>query len=212
MTTKYAVDLNLPFDPWCNKEYYENLPRPDKGVKQTWHRSDLPVDESNLEFKSWLEKRGITYHIFDIFIQPPQWVFKIHADNIYVSDNAVKLNFSYGSSEGYNRMCWYKTDSENSRVITNRGGSARYWNEEDCEEVYNHFIARPSLVNTGQPHSVKNLTDEPRICFSFPLVKLGGVQYENEEWFDPRQHIQDHEFLQWDDAIEILKDYVVPTS
>jgi len=205
----YAIDLAISFDPWCSKEYYHNIPRPDKTTKTTWHRPYLPIQESNLLFKEWLEKRGVTYFYFDIFIQPPQWTFKIHADNINVLDNAVKLNFAYGSDNGYNKMCWYNTDSSKTKIINNLGGSARYWNEEDCELIYEHFIGKPSLVNTGQPHAVKNFTDEPRICFSFPLVKLGGVEHEKKSWFNPIEHIQDHEFLQWDEAIQLLTKEII---
>lgn len=202
---KYAVDVNVGLDPWCSKEYFDNIPRPHKDLRKTWHRADLPISESNLELKRWLEERGITYYLFDIFIQPPQWIFKIHVDNINVMDNAVKLNFTYGSDVGYNKMCWYKTDSTKTKIISNKGGDARYWEEEDCVEVYSHSISTPSLVNTGQPHAVKNLTDEPRICFSFPLVDMSKVDFVLEKDENPLLKLRDYHFLQWDDAIRLLE-------
>jgi hypothetical protein len=201
----FALDVNLDLHPWCNEQYFYDIPRPHKDLKKTWHRSDLPISESNLQLKEWLEKRGITYYLFDIFIQPPQWIFKIHVDNINLMDNAVKLNFAYGTDNGYNRMCWYKTDSSKTHIISNAGGDARYWEEEDCTEVYSHSIQKPSLVNTGQPHSVKNLTDEPRICFSFPLVDMGKIDFNLDKDENPLSKLKDYHFLQWETAIELLK-------
>lgn len=198
----YAVDLKIPWDyPLASKEQFDAIPKPDKSVRLTWHRSDLPPSELNQDLIKWLSDRGITVPYFDIFIQPPQWRMHIHIDQHDVFDDSTKLNFAYCDAEGYNRMCWYEAHEKDSEVKGNEGGLYRNWEADTTKMIHEHFVKTPSLVNAGRPHNVFNFTDAPRICISLPMVKTEDVPEHMDENSDVK-------YLQWDEAVEIFKDCI----
>lgn len=198
----YALDLKLPWDfPLASIEQFNSLPKPDKTVRTTWHHTDLPATDLNPELLSWLEQRGITVPYYDIFIQPPKYVMHIHIDQHDVFDNATKINFAYCAGAGYNKMCWFDADEKDSEVRGNAGGLYRNWLPDFTKLVYEHEIAKPSLVNVGKPHNVCNMTDEPRYCISLVMVKTEDIPAHMNEDSVVR-------YLQWDDAVKIFGDCI----
>ena len=198
----FATDLKIPWDyPLASKEQFDALPRPDKTVRSTWHLPDLPPSDLNPHLLQWFKERGIHIPYYDIFIQPPQYVMHIHIDQHDVFDNATKMNFSYCSGTGFNKMCWFDAKEEDSQIRGNAGGLYRNWLPDYTTMVYDHEIATPSLVNVGKPHNVVNMTNEARICISIVMVKQSEVP----------DHIDDNTvvpYLQWGEAVEIFKDCI----
>lgn len=205
----YAVDLKIPFDfpsPLRNIEQFNNIPKPDAHVRETWHRVDLDPSQLDPNLISWLAEKGISVPVWDIFCQPPQFSMHIHIDQHDVFDNATKLNFAYSDAKtGTNAMRWYSASEEDSTVKKNAGGWYRSWSPENVDLIHSHNIGTPSLVNAGKPHNVVNLTDKPRICISLILVKTVDVP----ENLDDASFVK---YLQWDEAVEIFKEYICQTT
>ena len=94
---------------------------------------------------------------------------------------------------------WWKSDIIRRESTYNNGGKEigevsniqHIWaNENDCELLYEANTNHPSLVNVGILHGTNNPTPEGRWTLSFIPQK-------------------DEQYIPWDDALEIFKDYLV---
>ena len=156
--------------------------------------SNYDIKLINKELFDWLQSLNIVAVAAEIFHQIPnsdQTSTPIHVD-AGGFDDRVKLNFVYTNyTDSFsNMMNWYicKDESKLKPFTTSIGSGSTLVNEEDCELVYSAQLGTPSLINAGILHGVSNVTSE-RYCFSLTLT-------------------ESKQFLKWDRAIEIFKDYI----
>jgi hypothetical protein len=187
MTQNYHRYLNLPFTidkPESFKELKEN---------------DYVIMKDNSIIPSmvvdWLDTFGLFSIHTEAFFTAPNDSIDIHCDTLEI-DNNVKINFTWGSNKSTTR--WWKL-KEGRAAIQHRnskdGGGLLLAKEHDCDLIFEQVIDRPSLINAGVLHSTHNPTEQSRWTLS---VVIGHKDRPNK-------------LLQWDDAYEILKDYIDET-
>lgn len=187
--------IKLPFEiikpPICNLRL--------KQLKQ----QSIPYHEDK-KMLSFLNKLGLDLLNIEVFYTPSKKSLPIHIDTDEI-DNHVKLNISYGPTEGATR--WWKPlnlnlEKEREKMDSGYKGenlkgleNSHYKHksimlkEEECELIYDANTNTPSLVNAGVFHSSYNPADEGRWTLSFVLGK-------------------NNKYLYWDDAMEVFKDYI----
>ena len=188
LTNRCHRYLNLPF-------VIEPLSYFDEVGNQLRH--DYIYDVTNYtDFDAWLNIFGCNLFMGEVFYTPPYGKIPIHTDHSSYT-NHVKINMSWGPEEGVTQ--WWKSDIIRRESTYNNGGKdigevnniQHIWsNEDNCELLYEANTNLPSLVNVGILHGTNNPTPEGRWTLSFIPQK-------------------DEQYIHWDDALEIFKDYLV---
>lgn len=142
------------------------------------------------DLENLLLKVGVGIREAQRFYTPPNGTLPPHADCDHLN-NYTKLNYVFGDCNS--RMIWYqlRDGCVPKKLITPVDTKYLYAPEQDLVPVFSAQVGFPSLVNSGQFHSISN-GPEPRICYSFVLTYA-----EN-----PRQNIN------WQDAVDRLQQYV----
>jgi hypothetical protein len=125
------------------------------------------------------------------YIQPGD-TLPAHIDCDHIN-NYAKLNFVFRGQGSVMKWFRLKSGTELKSKLTGANTHYLYAAAEDLIEEYSCAVGFPSLVNSGQCHSVVNGSTEPRICYSFMLT------YKE----DPTRNIE------WNDAVARLKSYIV---
>ena len=179
--------LDLPFEikkpDICNTTPSENF------------HTDLK-DIDNAEMFLFHDRLGLSINHVEVFYTPAGMSLPIHADTTELN-NKVKVNITWGPEEGLLR--WYKTDKtivkggEPNEGQTHRQHKNVRAERKDCELIYEVSTNWPSLVNVGQLHDTYSPPHAGRwtLCF-VPQVK--GSSDRSLDWYD---------------AIEYYKDYIV---
>lgn len=191
MRTKnqYCLDLKLGFEidsTVINQLSTDNMPI--YGFKQ-FKLSPSLLDPRLIDF---LKDYQIEVPRAEAFYTLPGKKIPIHVDTDVIG-NHCKLNFVYGSSGSL--MQWWELKNKNMQPtyqLTPIGTKYLMFDFDDCDLVWESQVGCPSLVNAGQPHSVVNCTDQPRITLSLVL-------------YDSRTQQR----LEWVDAVEIFKDCIL---
>ena len=135
--------------------------------------------------ENFLKQFNLSIDWAEAFYTPPKGKLPIHLDKSNFS-NDVKLNWVFG--EG--RMKWWmpkdstsplevlKTDIKTSYIL---------FNEQDCNCVWSEAVGKPSLVNSGIPHSVDNDSENGRWCLSYVI-----------------RHNNNGKTVQWEDAVKFF--------
>lgn len=190
--------LNLPFEitkhPIC-----ETIPTEMK------HYDINPYRDPKMD--AWHESLGLIINHVELFWTPPGASLPVHADDVTL-DNHVKINVTYGPSEG--RIRWWTT--KNTQVVTDTETAKKMLkdidlatvdefserehtnvlaNREDCTMVWEANTNRPSLVNVGQLHDTYSPPHAGRWTLSFVPGIPNGPGY-----------------IYWGEAMEIYKDYI----
>lgn len=142
-------------------------------------------DYKDLNIEELHEKLGIKTLIVEVVYTPPNSSLPIHSDLMYV-DNHVKLNLSWGDCDKSATRWWVPRD--NTRTIVSTPINA---NREEYELIYQAQTNSPCLINVGQLHDSFNPSDEGRWTLSFIPAH------------------QDDRLIQWEEAMQIYKDYIV---
>lgn len=130
-------------------------------------------------------KLGIKTLIVEIVYTPPNSNLPIHSDFLPI-DNHVKLNITWGDSEKAGTRWWLpkdRTTTFDTFPINN--------NREEYDLIYQAKTNSPCLINVGQLHDSYNPSDQGRWTLSHVLANSDGS------------------LLQWDQAVEIYKDYII---
>jgi hypothetical protein len=190
---QYCLELDLGFqlsDNAVSQIVFSDIP--ESGVKVNFIQKTL-LDQKLLDL---LNQHDIDVCSTQVFYILPGKKIPIHIDapddrnNL---DNQCKLNFVY-SKKGSVMQWWKVKNPGKPLIVAELFPDEKYipFLTEDCEMVWEEQIGFPSLVNVGQPHSIDNCTNEPRLTLSLLLRDLKKSQP-----------------LQWNDAVEIFKNFVV---
>lgn len=152
------------------------------------------------EMDAFFRQFGLKCHLKECFYTAANSKIPIHTDAPIYTDH-VKINITWGPEEGV--IQWWKSDVVKQLKFT--GGeytNERHHNlwadEKDCTLLHQANTNRPSLVNVGVLHGTYNPTNQGRWTLCFLPEK---ISVEN------RRSLYDA-YIQWDEAIEIFKDYI----
>ena len=167
MQNTYHVRLTLPVEFVVNES---------NGVSRI-----SPYTDPHPELKRLLLNRGIGIREAQRFYTPPNGTLPPHVDCDHVN-NYAKLNYVFGSNN--HLMVWHqlKSGCTTKAMLTPIGTKYLYANQQDLEPVFSAQVGFPSLVNSGQFHSIVNGPD-PRICYSFMLTYAENPD-QNIDWAD----------------------------
>lgn len=177
---RYHLDLQIPVEfkfPW--------YPIPDENLHYhcRFHKRDM-----NREFVEWIYSLGLFIIAGEYFYTPKARTLHPHSDSSVITDG-VKLNWMEGGDRSV--MEWYelKPGVSLKELKTGIDTTYGYASQEDIILKHQAKIGKPSLVNVGQIHGIRN-GPEPRYV---ACVILGQA------------HTQER--LMWDDAIKIFAKY-----
>jgi len=128
---------------------------------------------------------GIRTFVVETFYTPPHASLPIHSDE-WPLDNHVKINISYATDDSFIR--WWSPKS--GLVSVNSYKDTIITDRENYNLLYKTTTNKPSLVNVGQLHDTYNPSDLGRWTLCFVPVHMDGS------------------YIQWDEALEIYKDYI----
>ncbi len=130
-------------------------------------------------------KLGIKTLIVEVVYTPPNSNLPIHSDAMPI-DNHVKLNITWGNSDKAATRWWLpkdRTTTFNTFPINS--------DRNDYDLIYQAHTNSPCLINVGQLHDSYNPSNEGRWTLSTIPAHM------------------DNRFIQWDEAMEIYKDYII---
>jgi hypothetical protein len=164
MINKYCAKLNLGFNIDFNIINILEKKIINKKEKQHFRIDDL-IDINLLNF---LKQFDLSIALGEVFFLPPGIGHSIHVDGPFM-DNHCKINWVQGG--GDSEMKWFKPFDKRAyqKLSTPIGTTYLKFDKKYCDEVYSCSIKSPSLVNTGQPHMVKNTSDSDRWALSYVL-------------------------------------------
>lgn len=179
---RYHLDLSIPVE---FKFPRYSIPDESQHYHCRFHKQDM-----NSEFVKWIHSLGLFIIAGEYFYTPPFRTLEPHSDSSVITD-AVKLNWMEGG-EG-SMMEWYelKPGVPLKEMRTGINTTYGYALKKDILLKHEAKIGKPSLVNVGQIHGIRN-GPEPRHVACVIL----GQAYTRER-------------LMWDAAEEIFKNYVV---
>lgn len=145
--------------------------------------------------QQWLQDRGLRATYTMGFYTPPHRALPPHLDTWFEDAcDVVKLNWQYGAPTS--RMFWYKPRPQSIALAYRNAGShigTPYCQLDmrDLVLVESTRIGRPTVVNSGVPHSVINATDEQRYVLCATIRNNDGGH------------------LSWDRAVEVFSEVAV---
>lgn len=145
------------------------------------HTQELLESSSrvNPEVHGWLASLGLVSPRTRVFHSTPQSNYLTHVDicDPWPNDFAF-LNFAYGG-EG-SMMAWFRPRPDARSHDSSNSVSSRIlsWQPDECDEICRAEIGRPSLINTGIPHTLIPGASR-RICYSMALFLSTG---ERARW------------------------------
>ncbi|CAB4133553.1 hypothetical protein UFOVP257_275 [uncultured Caudovirales phage] len=152
---------------------------------------NVQIEKENFELVAWLKSLGLCIEGGRYFESTPHVKYKIHVDS--PDSVAVKLNFIYSSFNS--EMIWYELlPNQTGVAYTNISDEVLPWYEyNQVKEVYKVNTDTHCLINAGAIHQLINSDNHGvnRKCYSLKL-----------------QFIDKNKKLTWDNAVEILKEYV----
>ena len=183
-TNCYHRYLNLPFN-------ISPLPifKEQGDTVKHFYINDYPF----YPMECFMDDLGLILMLKEVFYTPPFSKIPIHTDHGMYTNHA-KINMTWGPEEGM--IQWWKSDKTFRKKMNGYGEYTtehhdNLWaKEEDCELLYEANTNRPSLVNVGVLHGTSNPTPHGRWTLCFVPVN------------------QRHQFIHWDSALEIFKDYL----
>ena len=187
----YLLDTNMK-NPY---HYYLNLPikfNPNPVDMEGGHHRLYPLERVEKDFADWFIERGVRIGFGEQFELSLDGVRKhiIHTDD-FDKQPIVKLNYVY--CETPHLMHWYKLKPgiETTTAYSPAGTPYSTCTSDECDLVYSAQVGKPSLVNVMELHNVSEVSST-RICYSFVLV-----------------HSNRRVRLNWEEATELLKDYII---
>lgn len=160
-------------------EYYNIKEKGDTDV----YICDTP--ENDKKVTEFLDRFNLFYDSKLLFNTKSDDSIKVHIDNNKEEDysdkpdsfidNHAKLNFTWEVPGGGLR--WWELKNENNLTVdTHTQKNGKKWHviwakQEDCTMVYEKTINKPSIVNTGVPHSTHNPSNKERFTLSYNLVR-----------------------------------------
>lgn len=179
----YHRYLQLPFQP-AFRRYDNDIP----SLRENHHVRIQPrhIDPRLVE---WLEELGLFVLLAEYFYTAPNKVLRAHCDTTQLS-NLIKINWMFGGEDSW--MDWYELKPgcplpQYETIIQTKFSMP---NVEDVILTESFKIGKPSLINVGQIHGVRN-GKQPRYVYSFVIGVIATQQR-----------------LEWDQAKEIFAKYI----
>jgi hypothetical protein len=145
--------------------------------------SICPYTDSHPDLIDFLLSCGISIREAQRFYIPPNGTTPPHVDCNH-KNNYAKLNYVFGGQDSI--MMWHQLKAGHAAksMLSPIGTKYLYAQAQDLESepVFSTQIGFPSLINSGQFHSVIN-GPEPRICYSFILTYAENPN-QNIDWAD----------------------------
>jgi hypothetical protein len=113
----------------------------------------------------WLATADIRVVHASSFYTAPMSFLPPHIDSDLHGD-WCKLNLIFG---GPGLMTWYTTSDPGKLMMTPDGLPFTHLDKTSCTRVCSTTVDRSSLVNTGRPHSLLNISKQPRWALSMVL-------------------------------------------
>lgn len=182
ITNKYCLNLDLGID--FNNSLIKSLSVDSGNINHFTIDTDPVLQEFLLQF-------DVKIVHSELFYTPPGYTLYAHIDSL--NDDHCKLNFVYGGAGS--QMQWWQFKNPNTVLKTKTNSIGTEYipvDVNDCDLIWSAEVGVPGLINAGQPHSVTNSNIEPRWSFSHVLANV------KKKWL-----------LQWDDAVAILKPYML---
>lgn len=144
----------------------------DPTLDSSWHWTIEHKDLNSKFLKLLADKNLKIIHaeIFKTNFLHKSWPIHIDADN-GIGD-VPKINWVYGDLQC--PMIWYKLKNEDSRTegkITATGTGYYDFDPDTVEEIDRAFVGRPSIIQSGVPHTVINSNNKNRWCVSIVVKK-----------------------------------------
>jgi hypothetical protein len=189
MYNNYCYRLNFNFDLSL-----DNL----TAVQQSYKNLDqvmifnFPLKTVDVNLLKFLEPLGLIVSHCEAFYTPPNDNLLLHVDRDQ-PNNDCKLNWVYGAT-GSVMEWWIPKDPDQPLNVKTNPTGYHYieYSKKDCSKVWSAEIGKPSMINSGVPHSVSNTTSEQRWCYSHVI-------------FDKKSN----NILQWKDAVGIFEPWII---
>lgn len=181
MINKYCVDLDIGFDEEISIGIDNIISSHKKKIKSNYTKQIFRITRNDFPdiLLNFLKPHDLTIIHGEIFYLPPGVEHTIHTDGEIVDDHC-KLNWAVGGGESL--MEWYKPLNEKAYVylITAIGTKYLSFDSEYCEKVFESKVGSPSLVNAGQPHTVKNTSNSERWAITYVIGDI--VNRKKVQW------------------------------
>jgi|694.fasta_scaffold88964_4 hypothetical protein len=183
----YCRKLNLPSE-------IETKDFPPKDYEDRVFMIRPPWSKISKNLHKFLDQLNLFVMHSEIFYTPPQQGIYIHVDTNKFS-NMTKLNFCICNP--FSMMNWFEIKKEyrdknhlkQTMLTTNY---LKYEPNEVETILHSECVAGWYIVNAGIPHNSTNFTNEQRWTLSYVLKDR-----------------ETHDYLQFDKALEIFKNYIV---
>lgn len=134
---------------------------------------DIPRKYFSGVYIDWLLQYNINLWNGEVFSMPPNYQLPIHVDATEFSDKG-KMNWSYCGGENYST--WYEPNANwkntSEALIQDDGKLDDYafcFTNEEVTEVARTTVVNPTVINSGQAHSVLTTT-HPRKSISISMI------------------------------------------
>jgi len=191
----YAQDLDFDFELNLTALHKIQNTITDHNKQQIFDTDSEDIDKNLLAL---LRTVNIVVPHVEIFYTPPGLCQPgVHVDGYEIDHNHAKLNWVFGATKSF--MRWFQPKQNIDPIVTKTPIDTAYigYNRSDCNLIWSHKIAQPTLVNAGIAHCIDNIADQGRWCVSHCLT---DVKYLHSEGFS-----QSLKMLQWEDASERLR-------
>ena len=179
----YHRYIQLPFQP-IFRLYGDDIP-----TLRENHHVRIQPEHIDPQLVGWLKDLGLYVVVAEYFYTAPNKSLAPHCDTVELS-NVVKLNWMYGGDDS--TMDWYEMKPNRPlpqyETIINTKFSIPAVDDIILKQSIK--IGKPSLINVGQVHGVRN-GKQPRYVYSFVI----GVTATQQR-------------LEWDQAKEIFVKYI----
>lgn len=134
----------------------------------------IPEPYVNQDLLNQLESVNLKWFKLNLFVTPPRHVLKKHIDGPeFIRFNDLEynqhcgLNWDISNKDGGGLMTWFKaTDKGILKISPIEPPWYYFGTSENCEPIASHILKGPCLIHTGVLHTMQNLTDKKRYCFS----------------------------------------------
>jgi hypothetical protein len=155
---KYCIPLNINSNPFREGINPFDFPK----IRHTRINHEEVLSD---QIKEFFKSVNLELTVSEVFYSHPLFVGIIHTDG--QSGDYTKINWIFGGRASI--MSWYTLQEGTSNIIantTNIGTKSIHYQKTDCILLHKQNIVKPSLIQIGIPHVVKNGLED-RWCFSF---------------------------------------------
>ena len=161
---------------------------------------NIPPQYISKELIKFAPKVGLQFFDAEVFSLPENFKLQIHVDATQFS-RKCKLNWAY--CDGQHHNVWYTPNKNWSKISTAFEQEDGYiddysfsFEDHEVTEVTRTVLRNPTVITSGQPHSVITTT-HPRKSISVTLMPKGTIPFE-KDWGIPIDQMRNY-----------LKDYIV---